>query len=265
MCCGRNTVSKIGRYEGRKIGLLPFAKQTDNVTLNSFQGLKHEMLKQVQHDKAAFTLAEVLITLGIIGVVAALTMPNLIVNYQKQQTVTQLKKAYSTVLQALKLSEIDNGSMEDWNYQLSAKDFYNKYLKNYIKSYQEVPQSEIKKRIIYRYVNGDRLTTNAKGTLGNDNSFTAKINNGVFISIDGFYSNNKARGIIFDLNGFAKPNQYSKDVFAFTVVPGGLATGYSEPDKEDREQMWHSCYQSGYACGNKIIHDGWKIADDYPW
>lgn len=41
--------------------------------------------------KAAFTLAEVLITLGIIGVVAAMTMPSLIQNYQEKATVTKLK------------------------------------------------------------------------------------------------------------------------------------------------------------------------------
>lgn len=34
----------------------------------------------------AFTLAEVLITLGIIGVVAALTIPGLITNFQKRET-----------------------------------------------------------------------------------------------------------------------------------------------------------------------------------
>ena len=45
--------------------------------------------------RAAFTLAEVLITLGIIGVVAAMTMPAIISSYQKKQTVSQLKKAYS--------------------------------------------------------------------------------------------------------------------------------------------------------------------------
>ncbi len=39
-----------------------------------------------------FTLAEVLITLGIIGVIAALTLPNLIANYQKKVWATQLKK-----------------------------------------------------------------------------------------------------------------------------------------------------------------------------
>lgn len=49
----------------------------------------------------AFTLAEVLITLGVIGVVAALTMPSLIANYKKQVYVTQLKKSISTIEQGL--------------------------------------------------------------------------------------------------------------------------------------------------------------------
>ena len=43
--------------------------------------------------RIAFTLAEVLITLGIIGVVAALTIPTLIQKYEKQVYITQLKKA----------------------------------------------------------------------------------------------------------------------------------------------------------------------------
>ena len=44
--------------------------------------------------QVGFTLAEVLITLGIIGVVAAMTIPNLIAKYQKEQTVVKLKKHY---------------------------------------------------------------------------------------------------------------------------------------------------------------------------
>ena len=43
----------------------------------------------------AFTLAEVLITLGIIGVVAAMTMPTVIKNYQKKQDATQMRKTYA--------------------------------------------------------------------------------------------------------------------------------------------------------------------------
>ena len=50
--------------------------------------------------KSAFTLAEVLITLGIIGVVAAMTLPVLTQKYQKMVLKNQYKKVYSTLSQA---------------------------------------------------------------------------------------------------------------------------------------------------------------------
>ena len=59
--------------------------------------------------KYGFTLAETLITLGIIGVVAALTIPTLIANYQKHETVTKLQRAISVINQAYKLSFDDVG------------------------------------------------------------------------------------------------------------------------------------------------------------
>ena len=107
----------------------------------SHQILKHrgksdvqKMLKQVQHDsnslkrtyslinlfsyslhkKAAFTLAEVLITLGIIGVVAALTMPVLIQNHRNTVVETRLKKFYSAINQAVTMAENDYGEKNYW-------------------------------------------------------------------------------------------------------------------------------------------------------
>ena len=65
---------------------------------------------------AAFTLAEVLVTLGIIGVVAAMTMPALIQNYRNQVVETRLKKFYSTMNQAIAMSIKDNGDVETWTY-----------------------------------------------------------------------------------------------------------------------------------------------------
>ena len=50
--------------------------------------------------KIAFTLAEVLITLVIVGVIAALTIPSMINKTNNQETVSRLKKAYSTLAQA---------------------------------------------------------------------------------------------------------------------------------------------------------------------
>ena len=58
--------------------------------------------------KSAFTLAEVLITLGIIGVVAALTIPSLISNYQDKQFKTAYKKAYSDISQVVQEGIIEN-------------------------------------------------------------------------------------------------------------------------------------------------------------
>ena len=67
----------------------------------------------------AFTLAEVLITLGIIGVVAALTLPALIANYQKQVIKEQFKVAYSLVQQAWKKAEVDFGAKPECYYWIN--------------------------------------------------------------------------------------------------------------------------------------------------
>ena len=64
--------------------------------------------------KAGFTLAEVLITLGIIGVVAALTLPTVVQNYRNQTVGTKLSKFYSQVNQAIQLSEAEYGAKETW-------------------------------------------------------------------------------------------------------------------------------------------------------
>ena len=59
--------------------------------------------------KAAFTMAEVLITLGIIGIVAAMTLPSLIGKWQKKVTIANLKKSYTILSQLVLRSQEDNG------------------------------------------------------------------------------------------------------------------------------------------------------------
>lgn len=63
----------------------------------------------------AFTLAEVLITLGIIGVVAALTLPTLITSYREKQRVSQLKKTYSVLQQAFTMAQEKHGEYQYWD------------------------------------------------------------------------------------------------------------------------------------------------------
>ena len=66
--------------------------------------------------RAAFTLAEVLITLGIIGVVAALTMPSLIAHYKDKVFITSAKRSYSIVTNAFNKWNTDNGVIGDYTY-----------------------------------------------------------------------------------------------------------------------------------------------------
>ena len=66
---------------------------------------------------SGFNIAEVLITLGIVGLVAGMTIPTLMANYQKAQTVTQFKKAYSEIAQALKMAEAEYGPMNKRNFE----------------------------------------------------------------------------------------------------------------------------------------------------
>ena len=62
----------------------------------------------------AFTLAEVLITLGVIGIVAGMTMPVLIQKHREQVTVNKLLKAYSTVSNAYQMAVQENGDIFYW-------------------------------------------------------------------------------------------------------------------------------------------------------
>lgn len=104
--------------------------------------------------KKAFTLSEVLITLGIIGVVAALTMPAVIANYQKQETVSRLQKVYLVLSQAVKQAELNEGEIKYWNFSLSPENFYKTYIRPYITVSQEFINSDPPFDISYKCLNG---------------------------------------------------------------------------------------------------------------
>ena len=64
--------------------------------------------------KVAFTLAEVLITLCIIGIVAAMTLPVLMGKYVERERITALKKTYSLLQQAFEIAVVKNGTPDSW-------------------------------------------------------------------------------------------------------------------------------------------------------
>lgn len=69
--------------------------------------------------RRGFTLAEVLITLGIIGVVAAMTVPNLIQSTKDKRNYTQLKATQSILANAIRLAEEEYGDMSGWNVKMA--------------------------------------------------------------------------------------------------------------------------------------------------
>ncbi len=92
--------------------------------------------------KVGFTLAEVLITLGIIGVVAAITIPTLIARHQQEVKIVKLKKIVSMVEQALKMSEAEHGDISEWSCESYGTDtecnkeqaaFFKEYFFKYIR------------------------------------------------------------------------------------------------------------------------------------
>lgn len=99
-----------------------------------FSSLSFKYSGKILQNNKAFTLAEVLITLAIIGVVAAMVIPSLINNIKNAQLVTALKKNYSTLSQATQMIVADNGGSikglcEDGDSDCMS-DLYGQYTKN---------------------------------------------------------------------------------------------------------------------------------------
>lgn len=90
-----------------------------------------KICEQYKYSKLGFTLAEVLITLGIIGVVAALTLPALIQTNKNAEVEVKLKKVYSVMNQAILMSENVNGPKEYWTFETSGE-FMDKYILPYL-------------------------------------------------------------------------------------------------------------------------------------
>lgn len=112
---------------------------------------------------SGFTMAEVLITIGIIGMVAALTIPHLTSHYRKTVAETRLARFYSVMNNAIVMSEVDHGPKEYWDIMGNAYDdeealegkllpseWFDIYLKKYLKySHIEVNDSSGKVMVYF--------------------------------------------------------------------------------------------------------------------
>ena len=246
-------------------------------------------------DKKAFSLAEALITLVVIGVVAAITLPNLINNYRKNQVETKIKTAYSILSNAIKLTELQHGSINDLISHYSSNPIPN--VTNTTKFSEEL-QKNIKYEKICKISVGNQGGTNKcidelyskpmkhfNGTNISNKYYKHYIllSNGMLIAIEHATA---APAIVFhaDIDGPNKgENTIGKDIFSFslfrtdvksygTYAPSnalyggfrgyGFGNTWYNQDGGGKDAI--KCEGAGWFCTTIIHKNGWKIPDDYP-
>ncbi len=223
-----------------------------NVDLNPSPVLQPPSPRRGEGKSVAFTLAEVLITLGIIGVVAAMIMPALIANNKKSEISAKLKKFNTTMSQCVLLSEQDNGPAEEWSSPGEYDTFdLDKFFKTYFAPYLKYSNTELK-------------TDN-----GAKHYYVYLLDGGYFYFVKG-----NCVDIVYDVNGFKKPNAHGRDTFRF------LLCGSKSPEWCDgrhfcpmystsahtREEKIRDCIKGdrGSGCTGLLEYDGWEFKKDYP-
>jgi len=188
--------------------------------------------------ESAFTLAEVLITLVIIGIVAALTISAVINTYVERSTISKVKKGLSTIAQAKKLAEAQNGSIIGWNFgegatAQTAADFW-KYIKPHISvakdcgSGTDCYQSDgIKKINGYSYSNNFNALSKYYKFILSDGSVMWFRTGGA--GDQGKCSTSYESGVenicavfFYDINGIKQPNTLGRDIFGYIVTLNGV-------------------------------------------
>ncbi len=234
-----------------------------------------KILKQVRNDTIqllnfsiikrtfAFTLAETLIVMGIIGVVAALTLPNLNSSTGDKEKVVKVKKIYQNLNDALGRAEAVYGPVSEW--------FVN-----------DTKTTAYTKRFAERITEFMKLSKNC-GTVSNQGCFTSGaakqlsgINSNSYDSDSRFYKIITADGIsvgffIYDKNcerlynscgnielDIDGPNKGAytdgKDIFVFHIssetgiIPGG--------DKYTDNELKYNCFRNGTFCTGWVIQNG---------
>lgn len=188
---------------------------------------------------AAFTLAEVLITLGIIGVVAAMTMPTLINNINKKHWITGYKKAFSELSQIHQLLNSETGG----SYMAECNDFDDVCLKNLFAEKMKVVEY-CKENVPNKcqesstYLNGKTRGIN-QSTEVNDPWPTIVTASGYSVKfrfhgndcsefIEGYSQKLPTCGWMqIDVNGLKRPNVVGKDIYFLNIYKNKLFPRYS--------------------------------------
>lgn len=209
--------------------------------------------------KPAFTLAEVLITLGIIGVVAAMTLPTLTKNIRNNELETGFKKGHTILQQHFKFMKVDEGDFDPALYDTTRSflPFFEKRLKG-------TRCTEFSSINCINMADGGNIYKNFSGK---SKAFAIWFDDGQFTLTDGmFVMLNNSTGeplcVSIDINGRnRKPNQWGKDLFTFQFVKDELLPMGAEGTKYPLEDHPEYCdtnntdQLNGINCAYKAMQD----------
>ena len=215
-------------------------------------------------------MAEVLITLVVIGIIAAVTVPVIMENHKKIETSTRLKKFASNLLNAIRLTEIDVGvPSNEWGGDVD----------NWELTYQNLQQVFNKISATQLMKNGQGVSReNEDGPMICENIYwtqTYTLSDGTLLGFEGppDPKGHISWNFLVDVNGEKAPNSCGRDIFAFNfnVHDPNKPTGFIESDLT-REQLIENCKQnqgkvpsgSNQWCSSLLLKDGWEFKDDYP-
>lgn len=213
-----------------------------------------------------FTLAEVLITLGIIGVVAALTIPSLIQRQQEKATVTALKKAYTNFSQAYTLAVQDNGTPDTWGLVGVASPQGAENILNIMTPYLKTikicgrnpgcfPDSTLFLKGTGFNMNTD--TAEAKAQLSDGSVIYTWSGGTCGVAGTSLALQNACGDLGVDINGYKGPNQLGKDTFTFFItkygiVPYGSSQATSNTFNTDCK---NTTAAQGFGCAAWVIYN----------
>ena len=176
---------------------------------------------------AAFTLAEVLVTLGIIGVVSAMTVPTLMQNYQRQSYITQLHKVYNEVQQGALRYMTDRNAINLMEAGLTNSAAMQEFLRDNFKivsmgtTDSDMPWNNVS----YKNLNGGSWTSGTWGC-----GPCAVLASGAWVCADNpkcytysYGGHTSWYGMFFvDINGKKGPNIIGRDTFLMELWSDGV-------------------------------------------
>ena len=223
---------------------------------NFFDTVFSPFTSHFSHKRTAFTLAEVLITLGIIGIVAALTLPTLIANYRVSVLKNDFKKADTIIQQAIQKTVTEAGYDDITSFNIPGRHVTTENWAELQNQTVELNEYWLKQFSVTKAVTENELTKlkySCSGLLGQgefcryyDNKYVNKmyfLSNGMLISpLIPQYGGINHPGLIrvkFDTNGLKGPNRFGYDIFIYESLLG--YTTLCSPVLQVNYSQW-GCY-----------------------